>query len=68
MKKASFKDMLGLFDELWSHPKSISDVVVDWRKTLKENEWTDEEFDEKLDDILTKFAKANEKIKKEKAA
>ena len=45
-RKASFKTMLKLFEDLWlEYAKNNSTFINDWNKILEDNKWTDEEFD-----------------------
>ena len=49
-KKTSMKKMVSLFDDAWKRTISGEvSFVEEWERILKENKWTDEEFDQKLE-------------------
>ena len=52
-RKATFKQMLKIFDGIWQKQKLASPTILkEWGKELEKMAWTDEEFDEKLDEHI----------------
>ena len=57
-KKATFKTMVNIFDKVWLMADNTLILPI-WRKELKKNGWTDEEFDGKLTEELTTITNVN---------